>query len=81
MKMIQSTIIVDARKETNNAMYNIRYQYGEMNGEKKLAAATVSVAEKTVGDAGEGYTSLGDIVYNNEQISMSGFPFSNGCVR
>lgn len=77
MKIIQSTTVVDAQKEIDNAMYNIRYQYCEMNGEKILAVATVSVAEKTIGDAGEGYISLGDMVYNNGKISMSGFPYSD----
>lgn len=77
MTTIQQTVLVDAQKETDNAMYNIRYQYSEMNSEKKLVAATVSVAEKTSGDAGEGYTSLGDMIYNNGQISMSGFPYSS----
>lgn len=76
MTTIQQTVLVDAKKETENAMYSIRYQYSEVSGTKTLTAATVSVAEKTSGDAGEGYTSLGDMTYNNGKISMSGFPYS-----
>lgn len=76
MTTIQQTVLVDAKKETDNAMYNIRYQYSEVSGTKTLTAATVSVAEKTTGDAGEGYTSLGDMGYNSGKISMNGFPYS-----
>lgn len=76
IETIQENTIVDSRKETENAMYNIRYQYLVMNGEKSLLAVNVSIAERVVEEGGNSYTGIGDIVFNNGQVSMSGFPYS-----
>lgn len=77
IKIIQENVIVDSQTETEKAMYNIRYQYSIMNNKKQLLAVNVSIAEKVTADSGTSYNGIGDMVYNNDQISMSGFPYSD----
>lgn len=73
LKTTRTTSIVDANKETVNAVYNIRYQIEEYDGVKNLLAVHVEIAEKQE----EGVTmNIGNMDYNSEQISMSGFPYS-----
>lgn len=73
LKILRTTSIVDANKETVNAVYNIRYQIEEYDGVKNLLAVHVEIAEKQE----EGVTmNIGNMDYNSEQISMSGFPYS-----
>lgn len=76
IKILQENVVVDSQKETENAMYNIRYQYSIIDGKKQLLAVNVSVAEKVTTEEGTSYNSIGDMVYNSDQISMSGFPYS-----
>lgn len=76
IKILQENVVVDSQKETENAMYNIRYQYSIIDGEKQLLAVNVSVAEKVSADDGTSYNGIGDMMYNSDQISMSGFPYS-----
>ena len=73
LKTKRTTSIVDANKETVNAVYNISYQIEEYDGVKNLLAVHVEIAEKQE----EGVTmNIGNMDYNSEQISMSGFPYS-----
>lgn len=72
LKTIRTTSIVDARAETENATYNVRYQYDEYDGQKSLQAVHVDIAEMTEGQL----TNVGSMDYNSDQISMSGFPYS-----
>lgn len=72
LKTIRTTSIVDASKETENATYNVRYQYDEYDGKKSLQAVHVDIAEMTEGQL----TNVGSMDYNSDQISMSGFPYS-----
>lgn len=74
LKTTRTTSIVDANKETVNAVYNIRYQVEEYDGVKNLLAVHVEIAEKQE----EGVTmNIGNMDYNNGQISISGFPYSD----
>lgn len=78
IEKIQEGVIVDAKKETENAMYTIRYQYMDTYDNKQLLAISVSVGERML-DETDGmptYTNIGTMDYNNGQISMSGFPYS-----
>lgn len=73
LKTTRTTSIVDANKETVNAVYNIRYQIEEYDGVKNLLAIHVEIAEKQE----EGVTmNIGNMDYNNGQVSISGFPYS-----
>lgn len=73
LKILRTASIVDAVKNTENANYSIRYQYEEYNSLKNLQAIYVEVAQKQ----SEGqFVNIGNIKYSNEQISMSGFPYS-----
>lgn len=79
IEKIQEGVIVDAKKETENAMYTIRYQYMDTYDNKQLLAISVSVGER-MQDEVDGvptYTNIGTMDYNNGQISMSGFPYSD----
>lgn len=74
LKTTRTTSIVDANKETVNAVYNIRYQIEEYDGVKNLLAVHVEIAEKQE----EGVTmNIGNMDYNSGHISMSGFPYSD----
>lgn len=73
LKTIRTTSIVDASKETENATYNVRYQYDEYDGKKSLQAVHVDIAEMTEGQL----TNVGSMDYNSDQISMSSFPYSS----
>lgn len=73
LKILRTASIVDANTETENAVYSIRYQSEEHDGIKSLQAVHVEIAEKQE----EGVTmNIGNMDYNSEQISMSGFPYS-----
>lgn len=72
LKTIRKASVVDARTETENATYNVRYQYDEYDGQKSLQAVHVDIAEMTEGQL----TNVGGMDYNSDQISMSGFPYS-----
>lgn len=73
LKIIRTASIVDANTETENAVYSIRYQSEEHDGIKSLQAVHVEIAEKQE----DGVTmNIGNMDYNSEQISMSGFPYS-----
>lgn len=73
LKTTRTTSIIDASKETVNAVYSIRYQYEEYSGKKNLQAIHVEIAEKQE----DGVTmNIGNMDYNNGSISMSGFPYS-----
>lgn len=74
LKTVRVTSIVDATKETENAVYSIRYQYEEYDSKKNLQAIHVEIAEKQ--EEGQ-VINVGSMDYNNEQISMSGFPYSD----
>lgn len=73
LQTIRTASIVDATKETDNANYSIRYQIEEYDGKKSLLAIHVEIAEKQ--EDGQ-VVNIGNMDYNNEQISMSGFPYS-----
>lgn len=73
LKTIRSASIVDARTESENATYNVRYQYDEYDGQKNLQAIHVEIAEKQ--EEGQ-FMNIGSMDYNSDQISMSGFPYS-----
>lgn len=72
LKTIRKASVVDANKETENATYNVRYQYDEYDGNKNLQAVHVDIAEMI----DEQLTNVGSMDYNSNQISMSGFPYS-----
>lgn len=74
LKITRTASIVDANTETVNAVYGIRYQVEEYDGAKNLLAVHVEIAEKQE----EGVTmNIGNMDYNSDQISMSGFPYSD----
>lgn len=74
LKITRTASIVDANTETVNAVYNIRYQFEEYDGIKNLLAVHVEIAKKQE----DGTTmNIGNMDYNSEQISMSGFPYSD----
>lgn len=73
LQTIRTASIVDATKETDNANYSIRYQIEEYDGKKSLLAIHVEIAEKQ--EDGQ-VVNIGNMDFNNEQISMSGFPYS-----
>lgn len=73
LKTTRTTSIIDASKETVNAVYSIRYQYEEYSGKKNLQAIHVEIAEKQ--EEGN-LMNIGSMDYNSDQISMSGFPYS-----
>ena len=73
LKTIRSASIVDARTETENATYSVRYQYDEYDGKKSLQAIHVEISERQEGNL----VNVGSMDYNSDQISMSGFPYSN----
>lgn len=73
LKITRTASIIDANTETVNAVYNIRYQIEEYDGVKNLLAVHVEIAEKQE----EGVTmNIGNMDYNSDQISVSGFPYS-----
>lgn len=73
LKITRTASIIDANTETVNAVYNIRYQIEEYDGVKNLLAVHVEIAEKQE----EGVTmNIGNMDYNSDQISISGFPYS-----
>ena len=74
LKIIRTASIVDANTETENAVYSIRYQSEEHDGIKSLQAVHVEIAEKQ--EDGGMTMNIGNMDYISEQISMSGFPFS-----
>lgn len=73
LKTIRSASIVDARTETENATYSVRYQYDEYDGKKSLQAIHVEISERQEGNL----VNVGSMDYNSDQISMSGFPYSD----
>lgn len=73
LKIIRTASIVDANTETENAVYSIRYQSEEHDGIKSLQAVHVEIAEKQEDGM---IMNIGNMDYISEQISMSGFPFS-----
>lgn len=73
LKTIRSASIVDASKETENATYSVRYQYDEYDGKKSLQAIHVEISERQEGNL----VNVGSMDYNSDQISMSGFPYSD----
>ena len=73
LKTIRTTSIIDASKETENATYSVRYQYDEYDGQKSLQAIHVEISERQEGNL----VNVGSMNYNSDQISMSGFPYSD----
>ena len=66
LKTIRSASIVDARTETENATYSVRYQYDEYDGKKSLQAIHVEISERQEGNL----VNVGSMDYNSDQISM-----------
>nr|DAW13461.1 MAG TPA: hypothetical protein [Caudoviricetes sp.] len=73
LKTIRITSVIDASKETENATYSVRYQYDEYDGQKSLQAIHVEISERQEGNL----VNVGSMNYNSDQISMSGFPYSD----
>lgn len=73
LKTIRTSSIVDANTESENAVYNVRYQYDEYDGQKHLQAIHVEISEKQETGA---LMNVGSMDFNSEQISMAGFPFT-----
>lgn len=73
LKIIRKASIVDANTETTNAVYNIRFQYDEYDDQKNLQAVHVEIADRQ--EEGN-LANVGSMDYNSDQISMSGFPYS-----
>lgn len=73
LKTIRTTSIIDASKETENATYSVRYQYDEYDGKKSLQAIHVEISERQEGNL----VNVGSMDYNSDQVSMSGFPYSD----
>lgn len=74
LKITRTASVIDASTETVNAVYGIRYQIEEYDGIKNLLAVHVEIAKKQE----DGTTmNIGNMDYNSEQISMSGFPYSD----
>lgn len=74
LKTIRITSVIDASKETENATYSVRYQYDEYDGQKSLQAIHVEISERQKEGS---FVNVGGMDYNSDQISMSGFPYSD----
>lgn len=77
MKTTRTTVVVDAIKVTDNGRYSVSYQYDMSEGNKTLLIVHVEVADKKIVNGTENYVVLGNMKFMNEQISISGFPFSD----
>lgn len=69
----KTTSIIDATKETDNAVYEVRYQVVDVKGTKTLQALHAEVYERNLG---EGMQNIGYMDYDGSGISMKGFPAS-----
>lgn len=69
----KTTSIIDANKETDNAVYEVRYQVVDVKGTKALQALHAEVYERNLG---EGMQNIGYMDYDGSGISMKGFPAS-----
>lgn len=70
----KTTSIIDANKETDNAVYEVRYQIVDVKGTKNLQAVHAEVYERNPGDGS--MTNIGYMDYGGDGISIKGFPIS-----
>ena len=70
----KTTSIIDANKETDNAIYEVRYQVVDIKGAKNLQAVHAEVYERNPGDGS--MTNIGYMDYGGDGISIKGFPMS-----
>lgn len=70
----KTTSIIDATKETDNAVYEVRYQVVDVKGSKNLQAVHAEVYERNPDDGS--MTNIGYMDYAGDGISIKGFPMS-----
>lgn len=69
----KTTSIIDATKETDNAIYEVRYQVVDIKGAKNLQVVHAEVYERNPDDGS--MTNIGYMDYGGG-ISIKGFPMS-----
>lgn len=70
----KTTSIIDANKETDNAIYEVRYQVVDIKGAKNLQVVHAEVYERNPDDGS--MTNIGYMDYGGDGISIKGFPMS-----
>ena len=68
----KTTSIIDATKETDNAVYEVRYQVVDVKGSKTLQAIHVEVYERNPDDGS--MVNIGYMDYDGDGVSAKGFP-------
>lgn len=70
----KSTNIVDASKETDNAIYEVRYYVNDIKGVQALQSLHAEVYERNPDDGS--MLNIGYMDYGSDGVSMKGLPAS-----